>query len=154
MEKAQADILIAELGDRLGIPAMALDADDMAVLSIDGDAVVVAVRYDRQSGAIDLLAGLDDVASSPARLSRMLAASFSWQLDGAIFALDPTTGRLELRRRCAGEGLDSGRLNEALETLVANAIAWSRVLRDLPEGDSAPPAPAELPRPPLGGVRA
>lgn len=155
MEKAQADILIAELGDRLGIPAMALDAEGVAVVSIDDDLVVVGVRYDQQSGAIDLRAGLDDVPASPARLSRMLAANFSWQQTrGAIFALDAANGRLELRRRLAGERLDGGQLNEALEDLVADAIAWTKALRDLTEDDEFASASSEPPRLPPGGLRA
>ena len=155
MERAQADILMAELGDRLGVPAMALDADGMALLSIDGDAVVVGVRYDQQSGAIDLRAGLDDMVPSPARLGRALSANFSWQLTGgAILALDAATGRLELRRRCSGADLDSGRLNEALEDLVADAVAWSKALRDLPEDGPSALAPADPPKLPFGSLRA
>lgn len=155
MERAQADILMAELGDRLGIPAMAFDAEDTAVLSIDGDSVLVEVRYDQRSGAIDLVAGLHDVVPSPARLNRALAANFSWQqMRGAIFAFDAATGRLQLRRRCAGDRLDSGLLNEVLEILVADAIAWSKALPDLSEDDTSAPTPAELPKLPFGGLRA
>jgi hypothetical protein len=154
MERAQADRLIAELGAKIGVPDMKLNAAGICTLSFDGGAVVVTITCDPAAGGLDLSTGLRDVAPTPARLARALAANFCWRpVDGAIFALDRDNGRLQLRRRCPGEGLDLKGLLAVLERFVKHALAWTKILGELDEQKEGT-VRQEAPRMPAAGLRA
>jgi hypothetical protein len=139
MDRSQATLLIAELGQRLGVSDMAL-SNGSCLLSLDSGAVVVSIRHDEPSGTFELMAGHDDVELSPARLAKALAANFCWRpVDGALFSLDPISRRLVLRRTCSGDGLDVAALMTLLDRFVKHAMAWTKILAETAdeEGEEA-----------------
>ena len=153
MDRSQATLLIAELGQRLGVSDMAL-SNGSCLLSLDSGAVVVSIRHDEPSGTFELMAGHDDVELSPARLAKALAANFCWRpVDGALFSLDPISRRLVLRRTCSGDGLDVAALMTLLDRFVKHTMAWTKILGEIAEEQEA--APQDEPRhAPMVQVRA
>lgn len=129
MDRAQADLLVAELGRQLGIERLVLDEHGSCTLAIDEGAVIVSLGHSPQAGSIDLMVCFDEVEPSGPQLARLLAANFGWlATDGAAFALEPGSGALVVQRRWPGPNAGQGSLRSALESLVAVAEAWSREL--------------------------
>lgn len=140
MDRTHADRLVAELGGRLGLPALALEDEDSLTLSIDGGAVTVRIAYAEQTDMFDLSTRLERLVPRPAHLARALGLNFCWQANaGAIFSLDRLSGRLELKRRCLASDLDLAGFNEVLEKLVGHGIAWAKILGDMKDEQSAAP---------------
>jgi hypothetical protein len=154
MDRARADTLIAELGAKLGLAAMALDETGNCSLSIDGGAVTVRISFREETGMFDFTTRLEHLTPKPAHLARALGLNFCWQANGgATFALDPLSGRLVLGRRCPATDLDLAGLNTVLEKLVGHALAWSKILGEMKEERAAVRPDAASARVPLG-VRA
>jgi hypothetical protein len=154
VDRTHADKLVAELGSRLGLPALALDDADSCSLSIDDGAVTVRISYTEETDMFDFGTRLERLAPQPVQMARALGLNFCWQANaGAIFALDRLSGRLELNRRCLASDLDLAGFNTALEKLVGHAIAWTKILGDMKQEQSAAPADAAGTRMPMG-VRA
>jgi hypothetical protein len=129
MDSARAEALVAELGQQLGIEALALDKRGTCTLAIDEGALIVTLGHNARTGSIDLMVCLDEVEPSGLQLVRILGANFGWlETAGATFALEPGSGALVLQRRCLGQELEHGGLRRAVEALVATADGWSRRL--------------------------
>ena len=129
MDRTRAEALVADLGQQLGIEALALDERGTCTLAIDEGAVIVTLGHNTRTGSIDLMVCLDEVEPSTTQLVRVLGANFGWlETAGATFALEPGSGAMVLQRRCHGPELDHGGLRRAVEALVATADGWSRRL--------------------------
>jgi hypothetical protein len=149
MDRAQADLLIVELGDKLGVADLTPDASGAAGLSVDEGALLLRIAFDEATGGFDLSTPLAAVAASPSRLARALGANFCFQpAAGGTFGLDPAGNMLILQMHCPGAELDCERLVGALERLAAQAEAWTKVLGALkPET----PAVEQTRQMPMGG---
>lgn len=151
MERPKADLLITELGSKLGVADLTLDAFGRTGLTIDDGAMVLRIAFDEASGGFDVSAPLSEVEPTPARLARALSASFCWRpAAGGTFGLDPGRNELALRRHCPDAGLDASGLLEVLGSLVTQAEDWTKALHEI---EPAMPAGREDARMPMGGLR-
>ena len=124
MDRSQADAHIARLGEVLGLKGLALDAEGMCVLALDGGALFVKLGYQPQSGSLNLMVSLDKVVPTPTQMSDLLAAHFGWaHADTGVFALEPGTSALVLQRRCHDDELRAG-LYSIVDAMVNVAERW------------------------------
>jgi hypothetical protein len=138
MDRAQAEALVTELGQQLGIESLALDARGSCTLAIDEEAVIVTIGHKARTGTIDLMICLDEIEATGARLVRVLGANFAWLgTGGATFALEPGSGALILQRRLVDQELQHGGLGRALQSLVAMAETWTRQLATIKDAGPA-----------------
>lgn len=150
MDRAAADLHVAELGARLGMPGLALGEDGMCILSIDDGALLPTIGYNPRAGTLDVMICMDDAVPSGRQLHRLLAANFAWtRSEGATFAVEPASGALVVQRRCGPDDLARG-LMPVLEGLTALAAHWAK---HLGEAEPAEPQPfASLQTSPMGGM--
>ena len=153
MDRGQADIVVADLGRELGIPALALNDDGMGILVLDESATVVAIGYNQVAGTLDLMTCLAEVESSPARSLAALRANFgSRGPGGETLAVDPTSGAFVLQRRYGGQDLVESGLAGAVRGLLAHAEQWTRQFASLAGPRSG--ASGNAARASGGGIRA
>lgn len=127
MERTEADRLVAELGDRLGIAGLKLDGSGTCTLFIDEGKFIPTLGHNPGAGSIDMMVCIDDLVPNAAQLSSLMAANFGWT-DGACFAVEPSSGALVVQRRCTPHQLGNGLLPH-LEALIGVAEAASTRLR-------------------------
>lgn len=158
IDRTQADILIAELAQHLGISALKLTEEGTCTLVIDDGALIVSLGHNQRVGTVDLMICLDDVEPSAGCLNKAMRANFGWLgAEGASFAIESSSGALVLQRRCHESELGHGALPKILERFVEYARGWSRLLAAESKRDAAAPpeAASRAPSQPiLGGVRA
>jgi Tir chaperone protein (CesT) family len=129
MDRKQANALIQELGERVGLPQLSLDDAGTALVAIDDGAVIVTFGHNAKAGTIEMMTCLDEIAPSGEVLLEALSANFAWfGTNGATFAVDPNSDALVLQRRCNSADVANGGLFAALEALVASAAVWSKRL--------------------------
>lgn len=116
--------LVGELGRQTGMPALALDANGICALSVEGRLVLHLFAEEGAEHAV-LYAPLGPLpAEGQAALQRaMLEANAQDGIPGAL-ALDPHTGQAMLVRHDPLTGLDGAAFALLLERLVATALAW------------------------------
>jgi Tir chaperone protein (CesT) family len=150
MDRQQADLLVRELGQRLGLPELALDDGGAALIGIEGGPIVT-IGYAVSTGTLELMTSLDKATLSPSVMRQALAANFAWTgTGGAAFAFDAISEALVLQRRCSMADAANGGLFAAMESLVAMAEGWSeRLARS--EAEQQEPSRTEIP---AGMVRA
>ncbi len=152
IDRANADLLIAEIGSKLGIADLTLDTRGETGLAIDNGAITLRIAFDDATGGYDILVPLSGVEPSPTRLQHALSANFCWRPTmGGTFGLDRARNELSLRWHCPGADLDAAGLLRALDDAVAQADAWTTALAAM---DPAMPASADAARTPMdGGLR-
>ena len=124
MDRTQADAHLSRLGDVLGLGSLALDADGLCLLALDGGALLIKIGYQPRGDSINLMIALDKVAPTPAQMSDLLSANFGWaHADVGVFALEPGTGALVLQRRCSDDALQAG-LYPIIEAMANTAERW------------------------------
>jgi len=124
MDRTQADAYISQLGNSLGLDGLALDADGLCMLALDGGVLLITLGYQPGTGGFNLMICLDEVVPTLAQLSELMSANFGWaQTDGGAFALEPVTGALALQRRCGDDELQAG-LYPVIEGMVNVAERW------------------------------
>ena len=124
MDKQQADLRVRELGERMGLPELSLDHNNMATLAVE-DGPRVMLGYAPASGMLELMICLDAIEVTPSIMNDVLAANFAWlHTGGGAFAIDAASQALVLQRRCSDADTANGGLLPALEALVAAAEAW------------------------------
>jgi hypothetical protein len=130
MDRAAADLHVAELGKRLGMPGLALGEDGMCILSIDNGVLLPTIGYNQRTGTLDVMICMDEAVPSGRQLYRLLAANFAWtRSEGATFAVEPGSGALVVQRRCGPDDLAHG-LMPVLEGLTALATYWTKHLTE------------------------
>jgi hypothetical protein len=143
MDRATAERHVAELGDRLGLPGLALDADGLCIIALDDGALLPSLGYNPRAGALDLMLCLDRVVPTGRQLAALLDANFAWARTGGFcFATSPRSGALVVQRRCGTEDLAGGGLLPLLQGLIALGEQWERQLSVLAPEDEAPEADA------------
>lgn len=149
MDRTQADAYISQLGNSLGLDGLALDADGLCMLVLDGGVLIITLGYQPGTGSFNLMICLDEVVPTPAQMSELLSANFGWaRTDGGAFALEPSTGALALQRRCGDNELQSG-LYAIIEGMVNVAERWRDRL--LAAESQTPETHGDAPLFPLGG---
>jgi hypothetical protein len=148
MDRGQADVLLSDLAGQMGIPALKLDDNGMCVLSFDDGKTIVSIGFNARAGAIDLMACLDELTSSPDRVAEALFANFDTGPRGLVVAAEPSTGALVVQRRYYGPDLGDGGLPGAVAAFVDDAEAWTRRLGAI-EAEETVERPA-VPSTPLG----
>jgi hypothetical protein len=150
MDRAAADLHVAELGKRLGMPGLALGEDGMCILSIDDGVLLPTIGYNQRTGTLDVMICMDEAVPSGRQLYRLLAANFAWtRSEGATFAVEPGSGALVVQRRCGPDDLAHG-LMPVLEGLTALATHWTK---HLTEAEPNGPALSDgLQASPMGGM--
>ena len=135
MDKQRADQRVRELGERMGIPALALDEGNSALIGIE-NGPVLSVGYAAASGTLQIMVTLDGVAISPSAMYEALGANFAFaETGGGSFAIESKSQALVLQRRLGDSDAEHGGLFAAVEALVAAADAWQ--LKRLTGGGSA-----------------
>ncbi len=129
MNRAQADILVSDLAQAMGMQALALDESGMATLSV-GE-LIVTLGHNAAADSLDLMACLDVIDATPARVAEALMANYANGAGGVTFATEPETGALVLQRRCLESDFGDGGLPAAFAGFVNDAEAWSRRLSAL-----------------------
>lgn len=131
MDRAAADRHVAELGERLGLPDLALGEDGMCILSIEDGALLPTIGHNARTGTLDLMICMDEAVPSGRQLYRLLAANFAWtQSEGATFAVEPASGALVVQRRCTADDIGQGGLMPVLEGLATLAARWAGQVAD------------------------
>ena len=132
MDRAQADILVGDLAQHMGIPALALDENGMCIVTLgerEGGAIV-SLGFNADAGSIDLMTCLADVDPTFERIVEALAANLG-RAGGSVLAAEPSTGAFVLQRRCSGPDLGDGGLPGALLAFVEEAKAWTHWLASI-----------------------
>jgi hypothetical protein len=156
MTRGQADARVRELGERIGLPELALDEGGTAVIVIgQGGTVqggtIVSVGFAQSTGTLDLMICLDSVEPSLEVALEVLGANFAWMdTDGATFAIDPVSQALVLQHRCQAADATDGGLFAAFAALIETAEAWSERLSQAASHAEESPRTAA----PAGMVRA
>jgi len=118
--------LLRQLGDQLGLPQLAYDANDCCGLDFDRE-LHAEIRYVDRAEAFNLVLELGTLPDAGAGdLLRWLAAANLEPalLDQAQFALDTGTGGLYLCRTLDAQGLEVAGLIAALRSLVSLGKRW------------------------------
>jgi hypothetical protein len=132
MDRGQADILVGDLAQQLGVPTLALDENGMCILAIDEGKVIVSIGYNRAAGSLDLMVCLDRVDPSPARVATALRANFERASGSAAsLAAEPSTGAFVLQRRWFTPDLGDGGLPAAVLSFIDEAEAWTARLNEV-----------------------
>ncbi len=120
--------LVAQLGRRIGIDGLALDATGVAALSVDGG-YVMHIAADSQNESFVLYAALG-VVPDDGRLAvwRRLLEYNPSAADGSSLGLEPSTGEVLLVCRHGLAGLDQHGFERAVESFMTTAAAWAREL--------------------------
>ncbi|MFO1056964.1 MAG: type III secretion system chaperone [Dongiaceae bacterium] len=143
---------VGRLGQRLGMPGLALNADGICALSIEGR-LVLHLFADAAADHAVLYVPLGPLpAESRAAMHRsMLEANAQDGLPGAL-AIDPRTGEAMLVRNDPLRDPDDAAFERLLEQMIATALAW---IEKIGRG-GAPPAedPAHAKLHMGGGLRA
>jgi len=124
-------LLIGELGDRMGLGELALDADGGCALRFDGRSVV-NMQYRANEDALWFYSDLGVPASGPAIYADLLQANLFWRMTfGATLSLsgdDPP--HVILAMPLAWRGLNGTQLAGTLETFLNTAEDWAELVAD------------------------
>ena len=145
------ELLIAELGQKMGLGNLALDADGACALRFDGRCVV-NMQYRPDQEALWLYADLGEPASGPDLYADLLRGNLFWRATlGATLSLSgDEPAHVILALPIPWRGLDGIELNAKLETFLNTVEDWEALVADRggDETDDAPAAadaPAESP---------
>ncbi|MBT9292936.1 type III secretion system chaperone [Prosthecodimorpha staleyi] len=130
--------LITELGARMGLPNLALDADLTCALGFDRRSVV-NIQYRPDRDALWFFADLGVPAAGEAAYEDLLRGNFFWRSTlGATLSLSgDQPPHVILALSVAWRGLDGARLAKQLESFVNTTEDWSEVIADPGEGRTA-----------------
>lgn len=131
--------LFAELGQKMNLPALALDAQGLAKLVFDGK-VEVNIEHDANTNQLHLYTILGQAPASNAApvLEKLLAGNlFGQATQGAVLAIDPLTDDILITTTLNPYKTDMVDFEKALEQHVSAAEQWLDKLGDA----SAQPAP-------------
>jgi hypothetical protein len=120
------DDLLKELGPRIGMPALALDADGLCAISF-GDGATITIALDGETGCVLLgyCGGLPGQRRVP-YLRQLLEANFFRRgTGGAVIALETDLDEALLVQRLPLAGLDSTSLETTLTAFAAYQERWS-----------------------------
>lgn len=118
--------VLDELGDKLGLGPLALDANGVCALAVDGRLVVhLAVDEGEDRAVVYAPLGSLPTVEREAVLTAMLQANATgW----AVLALEPDSGQPVLIHRFALRDVDRSALELLLERFIATAGDWQTAL--------------------------
>jgi hypothetical protein len=140
--RQQAETLLSQLGNSLGIPQLAFDTRNACLLMFDR-VTTVNIVFEPNSAALLLMSYLGPTPNSGG-LKAMLAANYLWRAtQGSTLALDPTAQSVALIARFESSQLEYERFRSALTVFVDAAEHWRQEL--VHHGHSFSRDSAELP---------
>jgi hypothetical protein len=118
--------LVAQLGRRIGVADLSLDANGVAALAVD-DRFVLHIAADSEHDGLILYALLGRIRDDE-RLAiwRRLLEYNPTATDGSSLGLDPATGQAILVARHPLRRLDYHGFEQAVESFIATAETWAR----------------------------
>ena len=125
-DKAGIRKIVSELGGLMGIPDLALDADDQCQLAIDGK-IPVALEYDEDGERFILSSPVGSLPSERREpvLERLLDANLFWKdTGGAVLGLERKHGTVVLALSCAASNLQAVELQNVMGGFVSVAEYW------------------------------
>lgn len=146
MSRAAADALLLALGERLGMPALALDAGGACQLVFDGRWLVTLLHH-AAGGRLLLHCPVSAPDPSAEALRLLMEANFMGRASGrGSFALGPD------RRACFQIELplalaDAAQLQQGLEQLLDLAAVWAPRLERAAGVGTSPARAAGVPAP-------
>ena len=143
--------VVAELGHKIGLGALALDGEGRCALSFEGGPEVDFQRVGDDLALTTVIGRMPQPANA-LTLERLLAANLpgSGRSDAAL-ALDPGQGVLVYNLVLAGKDLDLPTLEGALAGFLADRRSlWARIRGGGGTAEEAAPAPAAPPARPDG----
>lgn len=129
-------MLMAELGQRMGLGELALDADGACALRFDGRSVI-NLQHRPTEDALWLYADLGAPASGPALYGDLLRGNLFWRTTfGATLSLSgDEPPHVILALPVAWRGLTGAQLAGRLETFLHTVEDWAELVAD--RGDAA-----------------
>lgn len=125
-QRAQADALLTELGAKMGLLDLKLDADGAGALVFD-DQIVVNLHYNPNFHRLVLFTALGTPAGKNREtiLAELLKANFLWQgTSRATLALDSHTDSAVMFLEAALVQATALTLEKVLETFINTAEYW------------------------------
>jgi Tir chaperone protein (CesT) family len=137
-------MLMAELGQRMGLGELALDADGACALRFDGRSVI-NLQHRPNEDALWLYADLGVPASGPALYGDLLRGNLFWRTTfGATLSLSgDEPPHVILALQIPWRGLTGAQLASRLESFLHTAEDWGELVADRGDGadaDGRPPA--------------
>ena len=131
------DVVLDELGQRLGLARLALDEDGEAAIAFDE--VLVQLELDRERRVLRLASYLGRPQGDPAETGRaLLEAGFLGEgTAGGLLARSPMSGSITLHLALPTAGLGLAGLETRLQAFVDTAETW--MARLAATGEEAPP---------------
>ena len=126
--------LIAELGQKMNLPNLSLDAQGLAKLVFDAS-LEVNIEYDTSTNQLHLytLLGQVPTAGKAEVFEKLLAGNlFGAATHGAVLAIDPLTGDIVITTTLQPDKTDMVDFEQALEHHVMAAEQWGSQVK--PEG--------------------
>jgi hypothetical protein len=151
MSKEVVDRLIAEFGNELDLPDLALDEDGFVAI-INDDGLVLNIDYYEEQETMVFYTTIGEIPDDR-RLElydEMLKANFAWQdTEGATLCVNPVGTHALLMASVTLDGLDPSVLMTIFNHLGELTVAWAHRLRaitgvddETAETADAEPAPA------------
>ena len=132
-------MLISELGQRMGLSGLALNAGGTCALSFDGRSQV-NIQYRPDADALWLYADLGVPVAGEAIYGELLRGNYFWRTTfGATLSLsgdDPA--RVVLAQPIAWHGIDGTRLAEILDLFLKTQEDWAELIAQPIETTTAP----------------
>ena len=130
MERDQAQTMVHDVGNLIGIPDLELDENGVCTLSLDDDRFYISVLHEVE-GSLTAIVTLRDIEPTEMLLQHALEANHLWQAtQGATFTLEPGEGKLTLGKS-ATDAKDAQSLFAILEQLLDSARAWHDEFLDI-----------------------
>ena len=129
------ELLISELGQKMGLGHLALDAEGACALRFDGRAIV-NMQYRPDQDALWLYADLGIPASGPELYADLLRGNLFWRATlGATLSLSgDEPAHVILAQSMPWRGLNGNELAAKLETFLNTVEDWEALIADR-EGD-------------------
>ena len=124
--------LLAELGQKMNLPALVLDAQGLAKLVFDAK-VEVNIEHDANANQLHLYTILGQAPATNAApvLEKLLAGNlFGQATQGAVLAIDPLTDDILITTTLNPDKTDMVDFEKALELHVSAAEQWMEKLGD------------------------
>ena len=141
MSRENLETLLHRIGQRVGIPALGLDADGHCMVRIDEIELTIEFAEESDSVILSARCGALPVLGKDRLLQDIADANFFWLgSGGGTLSTNSREGALYLQYRELSAQLDEQRLDELLQGVVLNAEYWgSRLAGAEPEAPAAVP---------------
>ena len=128
--QTEAETLIADFGESIGIEGLVFDAFGCCMLAFDDD-IIVNIAHEKANQRILLFAYIGSVDAAVTPYKTLLKANFYWRgTGGATLSLDQDDGAICLTKPFSPQELSPTQLTTELEKFISNIEKWRDWTKD------------------------